>query len=188
LIGQELEKLIMNPSWIRAFWVILLAGGLSACSAEDPSSAPIAPETVEKNAESHQKDVGIVVSKGWARPTLTPTQPGGAYFSVTNHTKTDDRLFEVSSSQATRTEMHDNVHEGDVVRMVHLPELSIPAGATVQFAPGGKHVMMFGLDAPLKSGDSVPLTLSFEHVGEVAISVTVSEGMAPPSMQHHDAH
>ncbi|MCW8860848.1 MAG: copper chaperone PCu(A)C, partial [Rhodospirillales bacterium] len=39
--------------------------------------------------------------------------------------------------------------------------------------PGGDHVMFMGLNAPLKEGDTFPLTLVFKNAGEVTINVTV---------------
>ncbi len=40
--------------------------------------------------------------------------------------------------------------------------LAIPAGATVELKPGGSHVMVTGLGGPLRSGDTLKLTLRFE--------------------------
>ena len=37
-----------------------------------------------------------------------------------------------------------------------------PAGKPVELKPGGYHVMLMDLAQPLKEGDSVPLTLTFE--------------------------
>ena len=40
-------------------------------------------------------------------------------------------------------------------------------------ARGGDHVMLMGLTGPLKDGDSFPLTLTFEHAGNVTVDVVV---------------
>jgi periplasmic copper chaperone A len=46
----------------------------------------------------------------------------------------------------------------------------------VKLAPGGYHLMMLDLKAPLKQGDKLPVTLQFEKAGTVAVSLNV-EGM-----------
>jgi copper(I)-binding protein len=72
--------------------------------------------------------------------------------------------------------------------MHHQPEgFAIPAGGTLQLAPGGKHVMLIGLTAPLAVGDTVALTLTFTHAGEMAIQAPVVEIEATSdSMEGHD--
>jgi len=51
--------------------------------------------------------------------------------------------------------------------------LEIPAGKTVELAPGGYHVMLMELAAPLKEGSTFDLTLTFEKAGEKTVSVEV---------------
>ena len=43
--------------------------------------------------------------------------------------------------------------------------------------------MMFGIDPPLKEGDTLEMILIFEVAGEVAITVPVSKTMGDP--KHH---
>jgi hypothetical protein len=51
--------------------------------------------------------------------------------------------------------------------------LSIPPGQSVTLAPGGYHIMLMELKAPLKKGDKVPVTLAFEKAGEVNVTLDV---------------
>jgi copper(I)-binding protein len=53
------------------------------------------------------------------------------------------------------------------------PQVKVPAGATVPFAPGGYHVMLMGVTAELKAGDKVLLQLSFQNAGVVKVSAEV---------------
>jgi copper(I)-binding protein len=54
-----------------------------------------------------------------------------------------------------------------------VPSVSIPAGKTVTFAPGGYHIMLTGLKQPLIAGQSFPLTVTFAHAGPVTVEVKV---------------
>jgi hypothetical protein len=51
--------------------------------------------------------------------------------------------------------------EGDVMRMRALDSLALPAGKPVEFKPGGYHLMLQQLKAPLQPGTSIPVTLTF---------------------------
>ena len=61
--------------------------------------------------------------------------------------------------------------------------LEIPAGGSVMLAPGGFHLMMTGLKAPLKQGTSVPVTLVFEKAGKVDVELAV-EAMGASHTTH----
>jgi copper(I)-binding protein len=67
-------------------------------------------------------------------------------------------------------------------------ELAIRAGATVELAPGGMHVMLLGLVSRLEAGTHVGLTLLFANAGEVAVDVTVVDARGPPPAAHDHEH
>ncbi|MDZ4135925.1 MAG: copper chaperone PCu(A)C, partial [Paracoccaceae bacterium] len=61
-----------------------------------------------------------------------------------------------------------------VMQMIAVPEgFAIPAGASHALQRGGDHVMLLGLTAPLKQGDMIDFTLTFEHGGAVTVQVPV---------------
>jgi hypothetical protein len=63
--------------------------------------------------------------------------------------------------------------------MRRLTEIALPAGATVKLEPGGLHVMLLGIAAPLEPGGHVALTLRFAVGPDVALRVPVLDGRAP---------
>ena len=56
--------------------------------------------------------------------------------------------------------------------------LVIPPGGQVAFAPGGNHFMVMGLKRPLKPGERLPLTLTFD--GGRRIEAQLAVRIAPP--------
>jgi copper(I)-binding protein len=64
--------------------------------------------------------------------------------------------------------------EGDTMRMREVDAIDLPAGREVRLEPGGLHLMLMGLKAPLKAGDKLSLTLRFERAGEVTLDVPIS--------------
>ncbi len=121
-----------------------------------------------------------------SRPSTGRT--GVAYFAVTNKGDAPDRLtgIKVGGGFADRAEMHATMQDGDVMRMRPVQVIDVPPGQTVTLAPGGLHVMLLGLKAPLKAGDEMPLTLVFERAGAVDIKVMVEKAGATPGT--HKGH
>ncbi len=127
-------------------------------------------------AFAHDYVIGdLTIDHPWARPTVTARQPGAAYFSIRNDGDADARLIGARPIDfAQVAELHTHINDDGVMRMRALADgVIIPAGETVSLAPGGLHVMLFGLDAPLAEGSPVALTLVFEELGEIDVILAV---------------
>lgn len=118
---------------------------------------------------------GLTITNPVARPTAATAMTGAGYLSITNTGDTADTLLKVSADFA-RVMMHDTVITDGLARMQHLMAVDIGPGETIDFAPGGKHVMFMGLDGdPFEIGEEIPATLIFETAGEIEIRFTVSD-------------
>ena len=125
------------------------------------------------------------IAHPWARSTAQGQRNGGAYLEIDNHGSTGERLLGVRGDVAESVQLHRMAMEGNVMRMREVKAIDIPAGAKVALAPGGYHVMLLGLKAPLATGSSFPLTLTFEKAGEVTVHVHVESAMpAGHEMKH----
>jgi hypothetical protein len=60
-----------------------------------------------------------------------------------------------------------------VMRMRQIPQISLPSNTTVSLEPGGLHIMLFDLKAPLSPGDQVPITLTFSDGSSKAVTAEV---------------
>lgn len=112
----------------------------------------------------------------WLRPTVTGQAAGGGFVELRNTGPSADRLLGGSTPVAERLELHSMAMQGDVMRMRPVDSVPIPAGGSVALAPGGLHLMLTGLKAPLKVGDKVPVVLRFEKAGELKLEFTVAQG------------
>lgn len=108
----------------------------------------------------------------WARATPPGARTGAAYFTVHN-TGAADRLVAAASIVAETVEVHTHEHKDGMMQMRHVPVLDIAQNSTVEFRPGGLHVMLIGLVAPLQAGDEFQLTLTFEQAGEITVPVRI---------------
>jgi hypothetical protein len=116
----------------------------------------------------------VMVMDAFARASATPmAKSGAAYLTIANRGAAAERLLSVSSPAANMAEFHEQILNGDVMTMRPAGALQIPANGTLKLSPGGIHVMLMGLRAPLKQGSTIELTLVFERAGEIKIAVPV---------------
>ena len=96
--------------------------------------------------------------------------------------KQGTRLVGVSSPAAGIAEVHEMKVEKDVMKMRSVPELDLPAGQTVSLKPGGYHVMLLDLKAPLAKDSTVPVTLRFKDAKgvESKLDLVLPVGLAAP--------
>jgi copper(I)-binding protein len=120
------------------------------------SALLLVPAIVALSACQQPKDVSA--GKAWIRLAAVPSNPSAAYFTLKGGPK-DATLTGVSTTAAVRSEMHESMNAGGVMSMAPLKLVALRAGGEVIFAPGGKHVMLYGLKA--QAGGSVPLTFTF---------------------------
>jgi copper(I)-binding protein len=113
----------------------------------------------------------IKIEEPWARATAPGAKVGAGYMKISS--PVDDRLVGASSPAAQRVELHVTVKEGDVMRMREVKAYDIPAKGGFELKPGGAHLMLVDLKAPLKEGTRVPMTLRFEKAGEVKVELQV---------------
>jgi hypothetical protein len=128
----------------------------------------------------------LEVDHAWARATPGKADNGAAYVTITSPTA--DRLVSASTPVAKKAELHTMSMQGMVMKMRPISGVDIPAGQPVSLKPGGEHIMLMGLNEPLREGRSFPLTLDFEKAGPRTVTVTVEKaganGPAPAAAQH----
>lgn len=110
----------------------------------------------------------------------SPTTAG--YLTILNHGKTADRLVSVSCTCAASVTVHEMKMTGSMASMKAVPSVEIPAGGKVTLAPGGLHLMVMGLKAPIKAGDMVEMVLTFDKAGVVKTPFMAADKPAPKPM------
>jgi hypothetical protein len=115
----------------------------------------------------------IVVEKPWARATPKGAAVGAGFLIVRNASATPDRLT-VGSADFATVEIHEMKTENGVMRMPEVKGgLDVPAHGSVVLAPGSYHLMFNHLTHPLRKGDTVRVTLNFEHAGPIVVEFPV---------------
>lgn len=137
------------------------------------------------SAFAHEYKAGdIEIGHPWTRATPPAARAGGGYLTLTNHGQSADRLVGGSSPASGRVEVHKMEVVDGVMKMRELADgLPIPPGETVKLEPGGFHLMLIDLKAPIREGEKVPVTLRFEHAGTVDVELAAG-ALGAPAMDH----
>ena len=179
-----------NLSLKSAFSAAALSLGVLTASL----AATVAPSL------AHDYKLGAIeIEHPWARATPGGATVGGGYLVLKNTGATADRLVSATASFAGKVEIHEMAVTNGVMTMRPLPDgLAIPAGGTVTLKPGSYHIMFMQLKQPLKEGETVDGTLTFEKAGTVPVQFKVESlgagaaGHAPASQGHsgqeHSGH
>ena len=150
----------------------LLAGALVAILAavSPASSQPAAPG----GSGQTYKAGPLVIATPWSRATPGGAKVAGGYLTITNTGSAPDRLTAATLSVAEAGEVHESTTAGGVVRMRPVEGgVEIRPGATIELRPGGYHIMFLRLKQPLKEGDKLSGTLTFEKAGTVPVEFAV---------------
>ncbi len=131
-----------------------------------------------------QGSATIEVAEPWARPSPGGGKMSAAYLILRNKGSAADQLLSASAPVAESVELHTVVKDGDVMRMRPVAAIEVAPGATTVLQPGGFHIMLIGLKAPLKQGDRFPLELNFAKAGKQKVEVMVGA----PGAAHGTGH
>lgn len=148
------------------------------------SPAAIAP------AAAHDYKLGdLRIGHPWTRATAPTARVGAGYMTIANGGAAPDRLVAASTAAAGRVEVHEMRMDGGVMRMRELAGgLDVPMRGEVALRPGGYHLMLLDLRAPLKEGTMVPVTLVFERAGRVEVELKVEPAGGPATGHHGPGH
>src|ERR1700761_8224888 len=115
---------------------------------------------------------GIAISDAWSRATPPGAKTGVVYLTVTD-TGAADSLTAVETPVAEMAMLHESKTVNGISQMRPVEAAPVSADAPLKLAPGGYHIMLEGLKAPLKAGESFPVTLTFAQAGAVTATVEI---------------
>lgn len=165
----------------------MVAGlGLAACGNQDETD-PVAVSGGDHAMSGHGEagitdvqapaalpDDGVVpvidMRAAWMRPHPQGRDVTAAYFALYLASGSADRLVSARIDGADRVELHGHTidPETGMMQMRPIGPQDVVAAGPLLFAPGGRHLMVFGLD-PVEEGDSVEGVLVFERAGDVPV-------------------
>ncbi|HEX6887322.1 MAG TPA: copper chaperone PCu(A)C [Candidatus Nanopelagicales bacterium] len=139
------------PLVAAALLLATAVGPVSGCAGSTPATSTTSV------AGTAAAGCPVSVTDPWVK--ATDTQMTGVFGTIT----ADEAIVVTgaSSSVAGRAEIHEVVQaDGAAVMRPKAGGLTIPAGGSAILAPGGDHIMLMALSAPIQPGDEVPVTLA----------------------------
>jgi copper(I)-binding protein len=131
-------------------------------------------------AAADYKVGSLDVTQPWARATPKGASTGAAYMTVTNNGSAPERLSCASTAAAATCRIHEMAMNNGVMQMRPVQGgLEVEPGQTVTLKPGGYHMMLQGLKAPLKAGDKLEATLTSSGGGSVKVEFPIAAIGAP---------
>lgn len=180
-----------HPAQIRnrtaAIAFLCLSLPLSAIAADAPAPPPSeTPATPQSEAAKARAAIlaaknNIDVGEGWVR--ASGADKTAAVFMTISSAKDQDRLIAIEAPIADSAELRDTVTENGASKTVSVETLDIPGGATLNLRPGGRHLVLNGLKAPLAEGEAFLITFRFDKAGfqtlPVKVLSTTATGLPP---------
>lgn len=136
-----------SPALTRAGSRALRRAFLAACVLAPLAQAPMALA----------QPAPLRVEGAWIRASVPGQSGTGGFMRLTAAEPLT--LVAVQTPAAGVAELHEMKMEGDVMRMRAVPEIALAAGKPFELRPGGHHLMLMNLKAPLQAGSQVPVTL-----------------------------
>ncbi|KRA24794.1 hypothetical protein ASD65_10440 [Microbacterium sp. Root61] len=132
---------------------ILLAAAvaLSGCAG---TTTPEAEETAPAGTS-------VTITDGWVKSAESGMS--AAFGELSNDSDHDVTVVSATTESSTMVELHETVENdaGELVMRQIDGGFVIPADGSLSLGPGGNHIMLMGLTAPLQAGHDVTFTLTF---------------------------
>ncbi|HKW55446.1 MAG TPA: copper chaperone PCu(A)C [Stellaceae bacterium] len=120
-----------------------------------------------RRAWAHSYKLGnIEIGHPWARPSVTGA--AAVFLAMSNLGRSTERLIGGTTPIAKDVLLRDE-DGGPLEYLELLPHHPLA------LRPGRRYIALLGLKGPLALDDSFPLTLRFDHAGEVTVTVMVED-------------
>lgn len=170
--------LLTSPLSRRAVLLGALALPLAACSAggsDDAGSDGGATGSIASDGADAVDTADLSVADAWVKSAESGMS--AVFGTLTNASASAVTLVGAASSAAGMVQLHETSADGSGGMSMQEKEggFAIPAGGELRLEPGGDHIMLMDLTAPLLAGDAVEVTLQFAGGAELPITATVKD-------------
>jgi hypothetical protein len=123
----------------------------------------------------------------WARPAELENGNSAIYGILLNLSDEDDVLVEATTEAAQVVELHESKMQDDGTMQMNMLEdgIMVPASSFVVLKPGGIHIMLFNITAPLLEDEAIEVKLTFESETRFETVVPVKPNTVKAQMANH---
>lgn len=130
----------------------------------------------------------IEISNIYAKPTPPNIKNTAIFLDIKNSSDKDIKLIKVSSSSAQSSELHTHKHIDEMMKMVKIDEILIPAKSHISLSPGGPHIMLINVKKPINEGDSVDATFEFDNGQNLLLKDIIAKKIKQTHDHEHKEH
>ena len=129
---------------------------------------------------------GVTVVEPYVRLAPPNAPATGAFMVIKNAGDKDVKVVKADNPASKVTELHTHLNENGVMKMRPVAAIDVKSKGEAVLKPGGLHVMLIDMKAPMKEGDIVPITLTFDDGSSKKVDAKVVKPMAAgmPAMEH----
>jgi copper(I)-binding protein len=117
----------------------------------------------------------LVVENAWIAEAPPVSKVMVAYMTITNPSSKDIEIVSAESAIYSSIEFHETIHQDGLARMVWHEVIPVAANSSVDFKRGGKHLMLFNPNRPLKAGDRVTIKFTTKNNKTLSSDITVKK-------------
>ena len=131
----------------------------------------------------------LYVDGGYVRLNANPAAPSAAYFTL--HGGNDPVVLrDVTTDSAVRLEIHESMMQGNMASMKPVDTIDVPAGKTVQLAPGGKHMMLWQINPQAIAAGKMTFTFIFSNGDRILVDAVIQkpDGSPAATTNEHAGH
>jgi copper(I)-binding protein len=128
----------------------------------------------------------VTVDEPYVRLAPPNAPATGAFMVIKNAGDKDVKVVKADNPASKATELHTHLNENGVMKMRPVAAIDVKSKGEAVLKPGGLHVMLIDMKAPMKEGDVVPITLTFDDGSSKKVDAKVVRPMAAgmPAMDH----
>lgn len=125
----------------------------------------------------------LQVQHAYVRATPPNAATSAVFATLVNHDNQDHYIVDATTPAAEKAELHDVIHQGEVMKMRQIEALKVPANSTLQLKPGSFHIMLFRMPKPLVEGDDIEVNLTLRSGEQLRFIAPIKNVMS--EMRHH---
>jgi len=127
----------------------------------------------------------IQIHNGYVRAVPPSTPVTAAFMEIHNPSSEARALISASSPAAKAVELHTHTQVEGVMQMRQVDKIDLAAKSTTHLQPGGLHIMLIGLKAPLKTDAKVLVSLKLDDGSLIELNLPVRKVATQGHMQGH---
>ena len=120
----------------------------------------------------------LYVDQAYVKVNANPDAPAAGYFTIHGGPE-DTKLLQITTDGVLKLEMHESVMKDGMMTMQPIQSVDVPAKSVVKFEPGGKHVMLFGLNPAMVDFGKVTFTMVFSNGDRLIVDAPIQKTGAP---------